>query len=120
MKASDISVDPTLDAQVCETEFLPILRSGAWGDMGFRSSMEDVYICADNFVQQYGVKNFVEGPGAFYGVYLFSCMNLIIGSQLQLCKGSTTSDTAKTIAARGKPLTISVFCFLAWKNICYA
>lgn len=68
-KTSDISVDQTLDDQVCTPEFIPILRSGAWADMGFRSSMEDVYICADNFVHEYGVKNFTEGLGAFYGVF---------------------------------------------------
>lgn len=96
-----MSVDPTLDAQVCETEFLPILRSGAWGDMGFRSSMEDVYICADNFVQEYGVKNFVEGPGAFYGVYLFSCMNLIIGSNYNYAKEAQPQTLQKQLLRVG-------------------
>ncbi|KAM7459443.1 hypothetical protein LguiA_036437 [Lonicera macranthoides] len=68
-KASDISVEPILSVEDFETEFIPILRSGAWTDIGFRSSMEDVYVCADNFTHDYGVKNLDEGPSAFYGVF---------------------------------------------------
>ncbi|KAA8525357.1 hypothetical protein F0562_007225 [Nyssa sinensis] len=62
-KTSDLRVED------CETKFIPILRSGAWADVGFRSSMEDVYVCADNFVSDFGVKSFNEEPNAFYGVF---------------------------------------------------
>ncbi|KAK6912663.1 PPM-type phosphatase-like domain, partial [Dillenia turbinata] len=49
--------------------FTPIVRSGAWADIGFRSSMEDVYLCVDNVLQDYAVNSFSEGPHAFYGVF---------------------------------------------------
>ncbi|MFS7962638.1 putative protein-serine/threonine phosphatase transcription factor DBP family [Helianthus anomalus] len=52
-----------------QAEFLPILRSGAWADMGFRGSMEDVYICADSFLNHYAAKNPIQGPAAFYAVF---------------------------------------------------
>ncbi|XP_057960204.1 probable protein phosphatase 2C 22 [Malania oleifera] len=68
-KASDISVGPGLSTEDCETEFIPIVRSGAWADMGFRTSMEDAYVCVDNFMREFGPKNFSEGPNAFYGVF---------------------------------------------------
>jgi len=63
-----------------ETEFLPVVRSGAWTDIGIRSSMEDVYVCVDDFTTQYGLEHITEVPNAFYGVsfclllafYLFS------------------------------------------------
>lgn len=57
------------------TEFLPAIRSGAWADIGFRSNMEDVYICVDNFVCEYGLENILNGPNAFYGVILFISIN---------------------------------------------
>ncbi|OMO52185.1 phosphatase 2C (PP2C)-like protein [Corchorus capsularis] len=50
-------------------EFIPIVRSGAWADIGFRTSMEDVYLCIDDFMHDYGLKNFADGPSAFYGVF---------------------------------------------------
>ncbi|KAL7166201.1 hypothetical protein ACSBR2_036979 [Camellia fascicularis] len=68
-KVSSISVEPRLGVDVHETEFIPLLRSGAWADVGFRSSMEDVYLCVDNFMRDYGVKNINDGPNAFYGVF---------------------------------------------------
>ncbi|KAF7830246.1 putative protein phosphatase 2C 22 isoform X1 [Senna tora] len=53
----------------CKSEFLPKLRSGACANIGFRSSMEDVYVCVDNFMLDYGHKNHTDGPSAFYGVF---------------------------------------------------
>ncbi|KAI3691126.1 hypothetical protein L2E82_49344 [Cichorium intybus] len=67
-RIEDASVE-ILNEEDCKAEFVPLVRSGAWADMGFRGSMEDVYICADNFVHDYGGKNPVEGPGAFYAVF---------------------------------------------------
>ncbi|KAI3825473.1 hypothetical protein L1987_06962 [Smallanthus sonchifolius] len=64
-RIADASVEP----EDCKPEFLPLVRSGAWADMGFRGSMEDVYICADSFVHDYGGKNPIEGPAAFYAVF---------------------------------------------------
>ncbi|KAK2661074.1 hypothetical protein Ddye_007607 [Dipteronia dyeriana] len=68
-KALDISVEPVLAVENHETEFIPIVRSGAWADMGVRRSMEDVYLCVDNFMDDYGIENFTAEPSAFYGVF---------------------------------------------------
>uniref|UniRef100_A0A6N2LFA8 protein-serine/threonine phosphatase n=1 Tax=Salix viminalis TaxID=40686 RepID=A0A6N2LFA8_SALVM len=68
-KTLDIPVKPNLGAESHDADFVPIVRSGAWTDIGFRSSMEDVYICADNFISDYGLKNATDGPNAFYGVF---------------------------------------------------
>lgn len=67
-RIADEPVGPILNPEDCKPEFVPLLRSGAWADMGSRGSMEDAYICADSFVHDYGGKNPVEGPGAFYAV----------------------------------------------------
>lgn len=64
-----ISVLPRLNGDSSETGFIPLLRSGAWADIGSRSSMEDVYVCADNLMRDYGLSNSVESPSAFYGVF---------------------------------------------------
>uniref|UniRef100_A0A2N9H756 protein-serine/threonine phosphatase n=1 Tax=Fagus sylvatica TaxID=28930 RepID=A0A2N9H756_FAGSY len=63
-KASDVS-----GLESCESEFIPIVRSGAWADVGFRTNMEDVYVCVDDFAQDYGLKNFTDGPNALYAVF---------------------------------------------------
>ncbi|KAG5244332.1 protein phosphatase [Salix suchowensis] len=68
-KTLDIPVKPNLGAESHDADFVLIVRSGAWTDIGFRSSMEDVYICADNFMSDYGLKNAIDGPNAFYGVF---------------------------------------------------
>ncbi|KAK3009896.1 hypothetical protein RJ639_012985 [Escallonia herrerae] len=68
-KTCEVSVEPILSVEGSETEFIPVLRSGAWADVGFRSNMEDVYVCADNFMRDYGVENIAGGPSAFYGVF---------------------------------------------------
>ncbi|KAI4337357.1 hypothetical protein L6164_015785 [Bauhinia variegata] len=69
MKASDASAESGNVMEVCGSEFFPKLRSGAWSDIGFRSSMEDVYVCLDDFKQDYGHNNRIDGPSAFYGVF---------------------------------------------------
>lgn len=66
-KLMDTIVEIEKGTRVCEIDFLPIVRSGAWADIGFRKTMEDAYICRDNFMQDYGTKTFGE-PSAFYGV----------------------------------------------------
>lgn len=70
--APDVSVEPMLGVENHETEFILVVRSGAWADIGFRSSMEDVYLCVDNFMHEYRVENFTAEPSAFYGVYFSS------------------------------------------------
>ncbi|CAN6163576.1 unnamed protein product [Urochloa humidicola] len=52
-----------------DAEFIPVIRSGGWADIGSRHSMEDVIICSDNFMQDFGFESYEEGPSAFYGVF---------------------------------------------------
>ncbi|XP_028779318.1 probable protein phosphatase 2C 22 [Neltuma alba] len=68
-KVSEVSAEPEPVIEDCKSEFLPNLRSGGCGDIGFRSSMEDVYLCVDNFLPNYGPNNRIDGPSAFYGVF---------------------------------------------------
>lgn len=84
---SEIYVEPKACGEDPEIEFVPILRSGAWADIGFRSSMEDVYVCADNIMHDYGMKNCDSGPSAFYGVFSLSqnLVILIFGHYVWLC-----------------------------------
>ena len=55
-----------------DAEFIPVVRSGGWADIGSRSTMEDVYICCDNFLQDFGTESCEEGPSSFYGVCFHS------------------------------------------------
>uniref|UniRef100_A0A1J3CM65 protein-serine/threonine phosphatase n=1 Tax=Noccaea caerulescens TaxID=107243 RepID=A0A1J3CM65_NOCCA len=70
-KVSDISVENefTLEKNKSEFEFVPVMRSGAWSDIGSRSSMEDAYLCVDDLMDSYGLKNPGDGPSALYGVF---------------------------------------------------
>ena len=75
-KLSDVSAEPEHVTEDCQSDFFPMLRSGACTDIGFRSNMEDAYVCVDNFMEDYGLKNHIDGPSAFYGVYIyFWCLN---------------------------------------------
>ncbi|KAF8034212.1 hypothetical protein BT93_C0483 [Corymbia citriodora subsp. variegata] len=85
-KMSDISDDSISGVWSRVSEFLPVIRSGACADIGFRKSMEDVYVCVDDFVRDYGLTNMTDGPNAFYGVFDghggkhaadFACYNLL-------------------------------------------
>ena len=71
MKTPDIPVEP-ISLLRCDSEFIPIVRSGAWTDIGFRSRMEDVYVCVDDFMHHYGLQHTSDGPNAFYGVLILS------------------------------------------------
>lgn len=71
-KLLDMTVLVENNDQGCANDFLPIVRSGAWADIGFRQAMEDAYVHCDNFTQDYGTKHFGGGPSGFYGVYYFS------------------------------------------------
>ncbi|KAE9609218.1 putative protein-serine/threonine phosphatase [Lupinus albus] len=68
-KLSDVSAEPGRVTEECQSDFLPELRSGAYADIGFRSTMEDAYICVDNFMQNFGSKKHIDGPSAFYAVF---------------------------------------------------
>lgn len=79
-KTLDIAVENVHVVENHGADFTPIVRSGAWADVGFRTSMEDVYLCVDDFMHDYGLKNFADGPSAFYGVY--SCLIIFSSSML--------------------------------------
>lgn len=49
--------------------YMPVVRSGGWADIGSRHTMEDVFICSDNLMKEFGVESFEDGPSAFYGVF---------------------------------------------------
>ncbi|OWM74877.1 hypothetical protein CDL15_Pgr021228 [Punica granatum] len=51
-RMSDVSTEPITATEYFESEFFPIIRSGAWANIDFRSSMEDVYVCVDNFISR--------------------------------------------------------------------
>lgn len=70
-KVSDISLENEFTLDKNKSEFVPAMRSGAWSDVGSRSTMEDVYLCVDNFMDSYGLENSGYGPSAFYGVNSF-------------------------------------------------
>lgn len=69
MTKSDVSAKSELCLEDHGSDFIPIIRSGAWTDIGFRTSMEDVCVCMDNFMDDYGFKSFADRPSAFYGVF---------------------------------------------------
>ncbi|KAG9459393.1 hypothetical protein H6P81_003901 [Aristolochia fimbriata] len=69
MNTTDASTEIGTERETFETEFVPVLRSGGWADIGFRQSMEDRYVCFDNFTHNYGIENLDEEPNAFYGVF---------------------------------------------------
>ncbi|CAN0877650.1 Probable protein phosphatase 2C 22 [Linum grandiflorum] len=71
MKTStlDISVESEVSIQAHVADYIPIIRSGAWADIGFRPNMEDVYTCVDDFATDYGLKHQIDRPNAFYGVF---------------------------------------------------
>jgi hypothetical protein len=52
--------------------YMPVVRSGGWADIGSRHTMEDVFICSDNLMKEFGVESFEDGPSAFYGVCFYS------------------------------------------------
>lgn len=75
-KLSDDPLEPRTAAGDHATEYIPILRSGAWADIGSRSTMEDVFVCTDNFMSHYRSTGSNEGTHAFYGVTTFSALAL--------------------------------------------
>ncbi|XP_011081906.1 probable protein phosphatase 2C 22 isoform X1 [Sesamum indicum] len=69
IRSPDISIEPRLGGDDGDAEYMPLLRSGAWADIGSRSNMEDVYVCADNLMHDYGLNTLNKRPSAFYGVF---------------------------------------------------
>lgn len=84
-KKVGVSFDLEESTECCDSEYIPIVRSGGWSDIGFRQSMEDTFVCCDDFMHDYRLKKLGPGPNAFYGVFDghggrhaadFACSNL--------------------------------------------
>jgi protein phosphatase PTC2/3 len=73
--ANNMRLESLKTFETMDTEYIPVIRSGGCADIGSRRTMEDVYICCDNFMQDFGFESTEEGPSAFYGVcsYKWSC-----------------------------------------------
>ncbi|KAK1295403.1 putative protein phosphatase 2C 2 [Acorus calamus] len=65
--APDAISDVTLDEAVIQ--FVPIIRSGSFSDIGCRSIMEDEHICIDDLSAHLGSMVTCPTPSAFYGVF---------------------------------------------------
>ncbi|KAG0458177.1 hypothetical protein HPP92_023334 [Vanilla planifolia] len=65
----DVSIESETGDHRSEIEFMPIVRSGAWADIGSRQNMEDTYVCCNDLAGEYGFKNSGDGPYAYYAVF---------------------------------------------------
>ncbi|KAK4760116.1 hypothetical protein SAY87_023247 [Trapa incisa] len=68
-RVPDAPIEPIAISEYFQSDFIPTIRSGAWADIGVRSCMEDVYVCVDDFAEDFGLENTNGGPNAFYGVF---------------------------------------------------
>lgn len=50
------------------TNFVPMLRSGEWSDIGGRTYMEDTHICISDMGKKFGYHLPGDSPISFYGV----------------------------------------------------
>ncbi|KAK6944410.1 PPM-type phosphatase-like domain [Dillenia turbinata] len=67
-----ISEDTTLASerkQILLTNFLPVLRSGEWSDIGCRPYMEDTHICISDLAKKFGCNLLNKEAVSFYGVF---------------------------------------------------
>lgn len=51
------------------SNFIPVLRSGEWSDIGGRSAMEDTHICINDLAKNYGHNSLADEVISFYGVF---------------------------------------------------
>ncbi|XP_057988083.1 probable protein phosphatase 2C 27 isoform X4 [Hevea brasiliensis] len=51
------------------TNFIPVLRSGEWSDIGGRLYMEDTHICISDLAKKFGYNLLREESVSFYGVF---------------------------------------------------
>lgn len=66
--------------------FLPILRSGEWSDIGGRPDMEDTHICIPDLTTNFGYAARGEEAISFYGVSsnINSLLSLIFAFGLKI------------------------------------
>lgn len=51
-----------------QLNFVPVLRSGEWSDIGGRSHMEDTHICINDLAEKFGSNVLDKEAVSFYGV----------------------------------------------------
>ncbi|XP_024980466.1 probable protein phosphatase 2C 27 isoform X1 [Cynara cardunculus var. scolymus] len=52
-----------------QSDFVPVLRSGDWSDIGKRAYMEDTHICIPNLAENFSDKLLSKELVSFYGVF---------------------------------------------------
>ncbi|KAJ9163015.1 hypothetical protein P3X46_022737 [Hevea brasiliensis] len=55
--------------QNLKTNFIPVLQSGEWSDIGGRLYMEDTHICISDLAKKFGYNLLREESVSFYGVF---------------------------------------------------
>ncbi|XP_039125605.1 probable protein phosphatase 2C 57 isoform X2 [Dioscorea cayenensis subsp. rotundata] len=119
-KKVGVSFDLEDSRECCDSEYIPVVRSGGWSDIGFRQSMEDTFVCCDDFMHDYGLKKLGPGPNAFYGTdtaFADACSAdsalasgttalaaLIIGRSLVV---ANAGDCRAVLCRRGKAIEMS-------------
>ncbi|XP_051151205.1 probable protein phosphatase 2C 22 isoform X2 [Andrographis paniculata] len=70
VEVSEVSIETNLNGHSsgAKSKYIPLLRSGAWADIGSRSRMEDAYVCVDNLMRDYG-SNIRNDSCAFYAIF---------------------------------------------------
>lgn len=53
-------------------DFVPVIRSGEWSDIGCRKYMEDTHVCISDLAKKYGSPSLEHEAVSFYGVSLYS------------------------------------------------
>ncbi|XP_065849332.1 probable protein phosphatase 2C 27 [Euphorbia lathyris] len=55
--------------QILLSNFMPVLRSGEWSDIGGRPYMEDTHVCITDLAKKFGYDLLRDESVAFYGVF---------------------------------------------------
>ncbi|CAD5189276.1 unnamed protein product [Musa acuminata subsp. malaccensis] len=50
-------------------DFVPVIRSGEWSDIGGRDRMEDTHVCISDLAKKFGYHSTDESVISFYGVF---------------------------------------------------
>lgn len=61
-----------------QSNFIPVLRSGDWSDIGNRPYMEDAHVCIPNLTQNYGDKLSGKEIVSFYGVSSYFSPSILV------------------------------------------
>jgi protein phosphatase PTC2/3 len=54
------------------SNFVPVIRSGDWSDIGGREYMEDAHICIPDLAKNFGLPSLDNEVVSFYGVSICS------------------------------------------------